>query len=75
MSFGLHLVLAIVWALITLGVVGVGVWGFVTGTPVILPVTCLAITVISSIFIVSDVKMLFLNKNNTPPAAPPATKA
>jgi hypothetical protein len=58
MSFGLHLFLAIVWALITLSVAGLGVWALVTGTPVILPVTCFAITAISSIFIISDIKDL-----------------
>jgi hypothetical protein len=68
MSFGLHLVLAIVWALITLGVAGIGVWSVIAGTPVVLPVTCLLLVAISSRFIINDVKTLFLNKNNAPPA-------
>jgi hypothetical protein len=66
MSFGLHLFLAIIWFLITLTVLGFGFWALLTGAPVILAITCFLMVAISSLFIISDVKMLFGKKNGNP---------
>jgi hypothetical protein len=63
MSFGLHLLLAIVWFLITLVVLCLGIYGLMTGAPIILASTCFLMVAISSLFIISDVKSLFGKKN------------
>ena len=68
MSFGLHLFLAIVWFLITLVVLGFGIYGLVTGAPALLAVTCFLMVAISTLFIISDVKTLFGKKNGNPTA-------
>lgn len=66
MSFGLHLTLSIVWLLITLSILVFGVWSVFMKLSYIVPLTCLAIVVIFSIFLVNDFRTLFLNK---PPMA------
>lgn len=58
MSFGVHLFLAIVWFLLTLAVLGFGIYGLVKGVAV-LSVSCFAIVGISSLLIVNDYKNLF----------------
>jgi hypothetical protein len=61
MSFGLHLFLAIVWLLITLVVLGFGIYGLIIKIP-LLAVACFALVAIDTVFIISDIKTLFLHK-------------
>jgi len=62
MSFGLHLLLSVVWLLITLSILVFGVWSIFAKLSFIVGLTCFAIVAIFSIFLVNDFRTLFLNK-------------
>lgn len=66
MSFGLHLFLAVMWLLLTLCVLGFGIYGLVKGI-FILAITCGAIVAISTFLIINDYKSLFGSNNVSSP--------